>query len=420
VRGNHFERVGHAVQLVDECPSGAITMSNLYRGYTELQKTVKWPAWNKYNLSHFDEPSGNLPRRALNNISDFYPVTTAGTFLNWSCSAGGNYFTDNTYCNMSGVFCRGYDTHHCTHTTSVFVDTRESCEGVTALKNDDWFGVTSSGKERAPQAWLDATIAAKQHGQTTPPTLLADKNADVVPPGAAALGYTKAVIDEAPTAEDIAPNGTRTGKYKWFSGQWYAAPPSEYKYTTIDGVLALFLGGDLVSTAPGDMKGDGMLPLLGGADGFYVEFDVKLTNNDKDHWPAVWLMPIEHNGRQEDSPGGGQAGEPGDSLKFERWMELDVDEGGFGAGLTGTVHNWTGVYPKYLNTQNGNNVANATLDRTVYHTYGASYDPRTQMAAWWLDGVKLIETAKDVPTSEKYAKLAQKLGQLQLFIAIFP
>jgi hypothetical protein len=137
VRGNYYERVGHAVQLVSECPSGAITMSNLYRGYTELQRTAKWPAWDKYNLSHFDEPSGNLPRRAINNMSDFYPVTTAGTFLNWSCSAGGNYFADNTYCNMTGVFCRGYDTHHCTMTTSVFVDTRESCKGGgTSLKNE--------------------------------------------------------------------------------------------------------------------------------------------------------------------------------------------------------------------------------------------------------------------------------------------
>ena len=160
----------------------------------------------------------------------------------------------------------------------------------------------------------------------------------------------------------------------------------------------LFLGGDLVSTAPGDMKGDGLLPLLPGADGFYVEFDVKLTSNDQDHWPAVWLMPIEHNGRQEDSPAGGQRSEPGDPMKFERWMELDVDEGGFGPGLTGTVHNWTGVYPKYLSTQNRNNVVNATLDRTVYHTYGASYDPKTETVAWWLDGVKLIETAEDVPT----------------------
>ena len=44
VHDNHFERVGNAIQLVDECPHGKITMSNLYRGFTELRKTAKWPA----------------------------------------------------------------------------------------------------------------------------------------------------------------------------------------------------------------------------------------------------------------------------------------------------------------------------------------------------------------------------------------
>ncbi len=248
----------------------------------------------------------------------------------------------------------------------------------------------------APAFCKTSTAARRFTAQVRGSSVLQDKSA--IPPGAKALGYTMAAINEAPTAIDIAPNGTRTGKYKWFSGQWYATPPSNSKYTTVDGVLALFLGGDLVSTAPGDMKGDGLLPLLSGRYGFYVEFEVKLSSNDPDHWPAVWLMPIEHNSRQEDSPAGGQRGDPGDPMKLERWMELDIDEGGFGPGLTGTVHNWTGVYPHYRNTQNGNNVVNATLNRTVYHIYGASYDPHTQTVAWWLDGKKLIETRKDVPT----------------------
>jgi hypothetical protein len=195
-----------------------------------------------------------------------------------------------------------------------------------------------------------------------------------VPPGAAALGYTKCVIFERPTAADVAP-GNR-GDYKWFSGQWYAKPPSLNHYGTPDGVLALSLDGDLVST-PRDFS-TGKLPPLPGADGFYVEFDVQLSDSDPDHFPAVWLMPVEHDGvRDCYAP---------DPARFERWMELDVDEGGFGPGLTGTVHSWTDIYPQFKHIQNGNNVSPVALDRSRKHTFGVSYDPLHQKATWWVDG----------------------------------
>lgn len=45
-------------------------------------------------------------------------------------------------------------------------------------------------------------------------------------------------------------------------------------------------------------------------------------------------------------------------------MELDVDEGGFGPGLTGTVHSSEGVWPKYKHLQNPNNVRKEPLDRS--------------------------------------------------------
>ena len=80
-------------------------------------------------------------------------------------------------------------------------------------------------------------------------------------------------------------------------------------------------------------------------------------------------------------------------------MELDVDEGGFGpfpGGMTGTVHNWTGGYPNYHNDQHSES-SKAALDRTAFHTFGASYDPRTQTVAWWLDGAKLGNTKEKVP-----------------------
>jgi len=213
--------------------------------------------------------------------------------------------------------------------------------------------------------------------------------ASAVPPGAAALGYTKCVINEKPSLADIAP-GTK-GPFKWFSGQWYAAEkPALSKYSTKHGVLALSLDGDLVS-APNDFSA-GKLPLLPGADGFYVEFDYWLSDPDADHFPAVWLMPAEHNGAQEDQYAGDPPG-------YERWMELDVDEGGFGPGLTGTVHSSYGIYAQgYKQVQNGNNVSGVDLDRTKKHTFGASYDPIKQTAAWWVDGVKQMSaTGPEVP-----------------------
>ena len=202
-----------------------------------------------------------------------------------------------------------------------------------------------------------------------------------VPPGAAALGYTKCIINERPTAADIAPG--RNGGYKWFSGQWYAQEaPSLDHYRTQDGALVLSLGGDLVSTSR-DFSG-GKLPLLPGPDGFYVEFDVRLSGNDPDYWPAVWLMPAEHSGKQEDHY-------EGDPPGYERWMEFDIDEGGFGPGLTGTVHSWTGIWgqgPGYQHVQNPNNVPKTPLDRSQVHTFGGSYDPTRQQVTWWVDGVE--------------------------------
>lgn len=214
---------------------------------------------------------------------------------------------------------------------------------------------------------------------------------DKPPPGAAALGYTKRVINEQPKAEDIAATGN--GNFKWFSGQWWDKQKPLKLYSTQKGELAVTLGGEIVS-APRDFS-KGSLPLLPGADGFYVEFDVRLSGNDPDHWPAVWLMPAEHNQRMEDQY-------PGDPPNYQRWMELDVDEGGFGPGMAGTVHSHEGIFPKTKQVQNPNNLCAAPLDRSKKHTFGASYDPVKQTVTWWLDGVQQMSAgAPYVPAVAK-------------------
>jgi hypothetical protein len=140
---------------------------------------------------------------------------------------------------------------------------------------------------------------------------------------------------------------------------------------------------DLTST-PQDWS-KGALPLLSGSNGFYVEFDFRLSDNGADHWPAVWLLPIEHNAQEQDCY-------PDDPPGFERWMEFDVNEGGnsagFGPGLTGTVISWTGSWPNYSRAANFTNRVDSTaLNLSQVHTYGGGYDPIHQKTSWWVDGV---------------------------------
>jgi hypothetical protein len=200
------------------------------------------------------------------------------------------------------------------------------------------------------------------------------------PSAAAALGYTLCVINEKPTASDIAPGSK--GNYKWFSGQWWETPPPLSDYSSLNNALTLSLGGELVST-PRDFS-TGATPVLPGSNGFYVEFDMQLSDNGSDHWPGVWLMPVENNAQQQDCYPNLYPSDPPD---FERCMEFDVEEGGWGPGLLGTVHFWTGVQPNETSISNPNNESPIPLDLSQKHTFGGSYDPVHQTVSWWVDGV---------------------------------
>ena len=49
-------------------------------------------------------------------------------FMAMACTAGHNSVRNNTYCRLSpGPFCKGFDVHHCTNTSSVFSGNVESC-----------------------------------------------------------------------------------------------------------------------------------------------------------------------------------------------------------------------------------------------------------------------------------------------------
>ena len=238
--------------------------------------------------------------------------------------------------------------------------------------------------------------------QATPSPGDAPTTREVTPPaGAAALGFTDKVIDEHPTAADIAPDNANNGRYKWFNGAWWdSARPSMKLYDTVKGDLAISYdsdtdkGGCLIGT-PRDLS-KGALPLLDGSKGFYVEFDARLSDNDPNHWPAFWVMPLEHSGG---------SGKPildhyaGDPPGFERWMELDVDEGGLAksGGAMCSAISWTGIWSREGGYKPGADTSNSwaagqAIDRTQVHTFGASYDPIRGQVTSWLDGKQQWQT----------------------------
>jgi hypothetical protein len=202
-----------------------------------------------------------------------------------------------------------------------------------------------------------------------------------VPPGAAALGYTSFVINDTPTSAEIAPG--RNGNYKWFSGNWWQSPaPSITNFTTVSNALTLnFTGASLdLQDTPIDFS-TGALPILPGSNGFYVEFDVQLSDNNQDHWACVWVQSRELGTGQDTYS-------PPDPVGFVRWMEFDIQESGWDTGLTGTVHNWTGTNGAHVTSLSNPNSADPTpLDMSQKHTFGGSYDPIHQQVAWWVDGI---------------------------------
>ena len=200
-----------------------------------------------------------------------------------------------------------------------------------------------------------------------------------LPPGAGSAGFVKCVINERPVAADVA--AKRSEKAKWYSGMWYSnADPADAFSAADDGALRMRQGCSICS-APPTWPETGVLPLLPGKDGFYVEFEYRVSDNDRDHFPAVWLLPAEKRRGHLPVVKGASV------ENFERYMELDVDEGGFGPGASTTVHNWWGVGTSIFSRPNPWQEAIKTnvLDRTAYHTFGASYDPKTSTVCWWLD-----------------------------------
>ena len=202
-----------------------------------------------------------------------------------------------------------------------------------------------------------------------------------LPQGAAAHGYYHNLICERPEVADISYGEKLLRKYS--SGAWFTRRPAgPDHYSDSPHGLSVSLGGELSSV--GRDGHEFRLPLLEARNGFYVEFAASLSDSSPDHFPALWLMPLAHDPQQSDHS-------QLDPTKFERWVELDVDEGGFTLGRHNVVINWQGVWPKYNHeTYPGRDGFRMPMDRSRPHIFGVSYDPRSSQFEWWIDG-KLVQ-----------------------------
>jgi hypothetical protein len=211
-----------------------------------------------------------------------------------------------------------------------------------------------------------------------------------LPPGAVALNFAKVAWDICPTRSDISMSGKGLDALL-YNGMWWTndIPESSLYADNPDGSLAIALGGG-VATVPRNMI-PGRLPLLAGDRGFFIEFETYLSDDDPDHWPAVWLMPIEHNGRQEDNYAPDEKG-------FERFLEIDVDEGGYSPGPMATAISWTGKWPRYSRTRSNPDLNNAKIDRTQRHRFGAGFNPQTLTITFWHnDKIQYVASGESVP-----------------------
>lgn len=190
------------------------------------------------------------------------------------------------------------------------------------------------------------------------------------------LAYRTCLFDQRPHLGDISSDGG--GSYQFYPGQWYwKKAPSVAGLTDGRNGLTLPLGQEIAAATRRSTSG--LTPLIDATQGFYIEFEVKLSSNDADHWPALWLMPIEHDGAHRDQDPNGPQGS-------ERWVEIDVDEGGFGRGTHGVAIEWSGSWPNYAPTISPHGTSGEVLDRSRFHRYGFSYDPVDHLAIWWIDG----------------------------------
>ena len=246
----------------------------------------------------------------------------------------------------------------------------------------------TTNRSKAPTTWLALAamcLAAPACGGGSSSSSGASGQSictdSATPPGAAQVGANQLVIQDCPKLADVDFTG-RAEIRKYYNGLYFTQPRARSLYEQASDGLILKRGG-VVATVKMTSH-PGLFPLLSGARPFYIEAQAATSSNHPDNFPAIWLMPIEHNLRLEDVY-------PPDPKRFERWFELDIDEGGFGPGSHHTAISWSGIHPNYKKVQNPNPTSRVPLDRTQPNVFGVSYDPATLTVRWWVNGQQMLE-----------------------------
>jgi len=202
-----------------------------------------------------------------------------------------------------------------------------------------------------------------------------------LPAGATALGYTTQVFYDQPQLSEVSTTDTDSTS-KWYPGNFGRTTSQNLQtrdlLSTVNSQLAISLSGAVSSET--HLSKAGALPLLSGANGFYIEFAMRLSSNDADHFAGLYLETAEHDLAKHDHLSTDPTG-------YERWTEIDVSETGYGPGSLATVINWWGIYPLYSHTTLNSYGHDAALDFTVEHRYGVSYNPATNVLQWYIDNV---------------------------------
>jgi hypothetical protein len=206
------------------------------------------------------------------------------------------------------------------------------------------------------------------------------------PVGAVALGYTTQVFYDQPTLTEVSTTDTDSTS-KWYPGT--AVNPVSHNLASLEFLstqnseLAIALGGGVSSETHASKPG--AMPLLSGAQGFYVEIAMHLSSNDSDHFVGLFLQTAEHDIAKDDHLSTDPAG-------FERWTEIDFSESGYGPGSLATVVSWSGISPHYDPKVLNNFGHDAALDWTKEHRFGVSYDPATNVLQYYIDDVPTFKT----------------------------
>jgi hypothetical protein len=181
---------------------------------------------------------------------------------------------------------------------------------------------------------------------------------------------------------------------RWYPGS--AANPlshnlAQLEFLSMEGSQLVMSPGVGISSETHDSK-QGALPLLSGSKGFYVEVALHLSSNDPDHFIGVYLQTAEHNLAGDDHLAS-------DPVGFERWTEIDLTESGYGNGSLSSVMTWSGTWPHYnpkvINNESSevNNYGQVgPLDWTTEHRFGMSYDPTTNVFAYYIDDIPTFQT----------------------------